>query len=39
MERGNLSSPTCDPELHFGPKLGLGKQGLSVRDRALAWDR
>lgn len=24
-----LSFPTCDPELHFGPKLGLGRQGLS----------
>lgn len=39
MERGNLSSPTHDPELHFGPKLRLGRQDLSEKSRALAWDR
>lgn len=27
MERGNLSSPTHDPQLHFGPKSGAGKAG------------
>lgn len=35
----NLSSPTHDPELHFGPKLRLGRQDLSEKDRALAWNR
>lgn len=39
MERGNLSSPTHDPELHFGPKLRLGRQDLSEKNGALAWDR
>lgn len=31
--RGDLSSPTHDPELHFGPKLGLGRQALSGTGR------
>lgn len=28
-ERGDVSVPTHDPELHFGPKLRLGRQDLS----------
>lgn len=29
IQRGHLDTPTRDPVLHFGPKLGLGRQGLA----------
>lgn len=29
IERSHLDTPTRDPVLHFGPKLGLGRQGLA----------
>lgn len=32
-ERGHLRAPTHDPTLHFGPKLGLGRQGLAGTGR------